>query len=277
MKKKKVLLTVGFLCATLLVVASDNRLRVRHYEIESEKLTEALRLVLLTDLHSQVYGKEQAKLLSRIEAQKPDFVLLGGDILDDELPRDKGFETMAALAERYPCYYVSGNHECRTGEVDLLKEQIRALGIVVLEGDCIPLEFHGQRISLCGIDDPDESGQDESLAQLDRARTMAGETDFRILLTHRPELVAEYRLRGFDLMLAGHAHGGQWRIPGLLNGLLAPHQGFFPAYAGGLYEWEDETLVVSRGLSVSSTPIPRFFNPPELVVLDLMPATEALD
>lgn len=82
----------------------------------------------------------------------------------------------------------------------------------------------------------------------------------------------DYQGKGFDLVLAGHAHGGQWRIPGVLNGLLAPDQGLLPAYAGGLYALEDTTLVVSRGLARESTRVPRLFNPPELVILDVIPA-----
>ena len=92
---------------------------------------------------------------------------------------------------------------------------------------------------------------------------------FVILLTHRPELFDLYCRYGFDLVLAGHAHGGQWRIPGLLNGLYAPNQGFFPPLAGGRYERDGTVMIVSRGLARESTRIPRFYNPPELVMIDL--------
>ena len=98
-----------------------------------------------------------------------------------------------------------------------------------------------------------------------------GET-FSILLTHRPERVEDYTGRGFDLVLAGHAHGGQWRLPGLINGLIAPNQGLFPRYAGGRYALDgDTTMIVSRGLARESTRIPRLFNRPELVVVDILP------
>ena len=95
---------------------------------------------------------------------------------------------------------------------------------------------------------------------------------FSILLTHRPERVEDYVGRGFDLVLAGHAHGGQWRLPGLINGLIAPNQGLFPRYAGGRYALDgDTTMIVSRGLARESTRIPRLFNRPELVVVDILP------
>ena len=90
-------------------------------------------------------------------------------------------------------------------------------------------------------------------------------------MTHRPERVSDYAGSGFDLVLAGHAHGGQWRLPGLINGVLAPNQGMFPTYAGGRYEIGGATLIVSRGLARESTRVPRLFNRPELVVVDIEP------
>ncbi|MDO4733224.1 MAG: metallophosphoesterase, partial [Bacillota bacterium] len=90
-----------------------------------------------------------------------------------------------------------------------------------------------------------------------------------ILLSHRPECTAFYESSGFDLELSGHAHGGQLRIPGLLNGLYAPNQGFFPKYAGGLYQLGKTSLLVSRGLCKSR--LPRVFNRPELAIIELLP------
>ena len=99
----------------------------------------------------------------------------------------------------------------------------------------------------------------------------AAEEGYTILLAHRPERIGAYRQYPFDLVVSGHAHGGQWRIPGLLNGLYAPNQGLFPQYAGGCYDEDGMAFVVSRGLARESTRIPRLFNPPELVVVDLVP------
>lgn len=92
---------------------------------------------------------------------------------------------------------------------------------------------------------------------------------YTILLTHRPERLDVYCQYGFDLVLAGHAHGGQWRIPGIVNGLWAPNQRLFPAYAGGRYEQNGTTMIVSRGLARESTWLPRWYNRPELVIIDL--------
>jgi len=95
---------------------------------------------------------------------------------------------------------------------------------------------------------------------------------FTLLLSHRPERIEDYLGYPFDLILSGHAHGGQWRLPGIVNGLYAPNQGLFPKYAGGRYDFEDTAFLVSRGLARESTKIPRVFNRPELVVVDLIPA-----
>ena len=141
----------------------------------------------------------------------------------------------------------------------------------MLEGACVPVAVDGQTIQLCGVDDP-AAGEAVWRAQLARAAAQADPDLFTILLTHRPERVEAYRGRGFDLILAGHAHGGQWRLPGVVNGLLAPDQGLFPPYAGGRYELEGGTLIVSRGLARESTRVPRVFNRPELVIIDVTPA-----
>ncbi|MBP5669242.1 MAG: metallophosphoesterase [Lachnospiraceae bacterium] len=95
---------------------------------------------------------------------------------------------------------------------------------------------------------------------------------YTVLLSHRPESFEAYVNKGVDLALAGHAHGGQWRIPFLINGMFAPDQGLFPKYAGGRYEKYGTTMIVSRGLARESTILPRFCNPPELVIIDLVGA-----
>lgn len=89
------------------------------------------------------------------------------------------------------------------------------------------------------------------------------------MLAHRPEYFPLYAKMGFDMALCGHAHGGQWRLPSLINGIYAPNQGFLPEYAGGIYHSAATTMIVSRGLARESTRIPRLFNRPELVIIDL--------
>ena len=270
-KRTKRALLVGGAAAGLLFLAGlDTGLSVRNYSVESEKVDGTVRLILLTDLHSCAYGDGQRELLEAVEAQEPDLVLLCGDMVDDDpqMPEERGLAAVEALAQRYPTYYVTGNHEYWSGQAEELKELLRQRGAVVLEGERQRVTAAGQTLLLCGVDDP-EVGEAQWRAQLEQVSAGLEGEEFTILLTHRPERTEDYEGRGFDLVLAGHAHGGQWRLPGLINGLFAPNQGLFPKFAGGLYDLNGTTLVVSRGLARESTRVPRLFNPPELVVLDV--------
>lgn len=253
--------------------AFNNRLETVYYEVESSKISAPITIALLTDLHSCDYGEGQKEILEAVDGEKPDLVLLGGDILDDVLPPGKAQEVMAYLAQKYPVFYVSGNHEYWSEKIDVLKALVRAEGIPVLEGDNIPLTLGNQRINISGADDPTYIGKKASLGQAARARGQADPSNFMILLVHRPELFKEYEPMGFDLILSGHTHGGQWRIPMLLNGFYAPGQGFFPRYAGGLYRRGGTVMAVSRGLARESTGVPRIFNPPELLIIRLNPTS----
>lgn len=263
---------------------------VRCYEIEAQKICSQVRIVLVTDLHSCYYGEGQEKLVNAIRGQSPDIVLLGGDIFDDRIADTNTERFLAGIAGQYPIYYVTGNHEYRSGpEKFAIKMSIlKKYGVTVLSGVCEVIEINGAKLNLCGVDDPasymvsfdrreDPQGYKKAKLeklntfdqQLDALKVQAREGYFTILLTHRPELFEHYVARGFDLVLCGHAHGGQWRIPGVLNGLLAPNQGLFPPYAGGRYERGSTTMIVSRGLAKETTFVPRIFNPPELVVVTI--------
>ena len=274
-KKTKRTLALGLaaVAGVTLLAGLDARLVVRTYAIESEQVSTPVRLAVLTDLHACAYGEGQKNLLDAVAVQCPDLVLLCGDIVDDDprMPEERALATVEALAEVWPVYYVTGNHEFWTGRVEEVRELLRACGAVVLEGESAAVTAAGQTLRIGGIDDPSvgEGAWREQLEAVTAAQD--GET-FSILLTHRPERVEDYTGRGFDLVLAGHAHGGQWRLPGLINGLIAPNQGLFPRYAGGRYALDgDTTMIVSRGLARESTRIPRLFNRPELVVVDILP------
>ncbi len=248
--------------------ALDTSIAVPVYKIYSDKVTKPVRIVLLTDFHSSSYGKEQRVLIDAVNAQTPDVILFAGDIFEDVRPHKHSTELMERLGKAYPCYYVTGNHEVWSGEVDEIKELIRSLGVTVLEGDGEVRDFGGQKIRICGVDNP-AGGK-----QLADCVNMTGDGVFTVLMSHRPDLVDLYSGKGFDLVVSGHAHGGQVRIPGILNGLYAPNQGLFPKYAGGRYLFADGSteMVVSRGLCKNV--LPRVFNRPEVVVIDIAPKTD---
>lgn len=272
MKRRKKLIILAVILLFLLW-ACDARLKTVVYTMESDKLDNKITLALITDLHSDRYGKEQKTLIGAIDEKNPDIVLLGGDIFDDDGDYEYTETTLKHLADKYPCYYVTGNHEYWGKDAENILEIVDSYGVKILSGDCDTVEISGQTVNICGIDDPDVTYYFEDALnteeQLAAAESIADTSNYTILLSHRPELVDIYDEYEFDLVLSGHAHGGQWRIPGILNGLYAPNQGLFPKYAGGRYDHEGWTHIVSRGLARESTPIPRIFNRPELVIVEI--------
>lgn len=273
-KRWKIWLAAGVVLAALAVWALWTGLTVRTYTLETAKLTQPVRLLLLTDLHSTIHGSKQQPLINLVRAHAPDAILLAGDIADDEVPHRGTELLLEAVAGEYPCFYVTGNHEFWAEDTAEILALLRRHGVTVLAGTWSDLTVRGQTLRLFGVDDPEVDKTAPGvpgawLTQWEVCRAGLEEGTFSILLSHRPELTDLYRSSGFDLIVSGHAHGGQVRIPLLLNGLYAPNQGFFPRYAGGLYDLDGTSLVVSRGLSISR--LPRVFNPPEVVVIDLLP------
>lgn len=258
----------------LTLIALDERLILRTYTVASPKLTAEVRLAVVTDFHSSDNADD---VVAMVASCAPDAVLLVGDMFDDDTqnrPTERTLSLMRQLSALYPCYYVSGNHEAWTGEMDALYQQTEEAGVTVLRMSSGVLTVRGQRIALCGIPDPYEmvfSGAPDTEEQLRQALEDVDSADFTVLLAHRPELLAKYAQFPLDLVVSGHAHGGQVRIPGVLNGLYAPNQGWFPKLAGGAYTQDGTTLIVSRGLAVR-TRLPRIFNRPEVVLVRCVPA-----
>lgn len=272
--KKHILIATITIIIVLALLAFDVRLKIVQYTITSEKIKKPMRIALITDLHSCKYGAGQKTLIDAVDKEKPDMILLGGDIFDDEIPDDNTKIFLSAIAKKYTCYYVTGNHEYWSMRVNEMLDWLRAHGIVDIGGKTIQTNINGNEICLSGLNDPDEArytGEGDGMkAELGRAMNERDDTAFTMLLTHRPSFVNLYKDAGFDLVLAGHAHGGQWRIPGILNGVFAPDEGFFPKYAGGFYHFDNGgEMIVSRGLARESTRVPRLFNRPELVIINL--------
>lgn len=138
----------------------------------------------------------------------------------------------------------------------------------ILEGSCQNIQIKNNILDICGVDDI-VIGKDEWNRQISNCNNSLKTHTYSVLLSHRPELMNEYRKYNFDLVLCGHAHGGQVRIPYILNGLYAPNQGFFPKFAGGQYKYRTLRVIVGRGLSKKVWP--RVFNPPEIVAVDILP------
>ena len=273
-KKHRWILPVLAILVVLTLIALDERLILRTYTVVSPKLTAEVRLAVVTDFHSSDNADD---VVAMVTSCAPDAVLMVGDRFDEDIanrPTERTLSLMRQLSAQYPCYYVSGNHEAWTGEMDALYQQTEEAGVTVLRMSSGVLTVRGQRIALCGVPDPYEmvlSGAPDTEEQLRQALEDVDSADFTVLLAHRPELLAKYAQFPLDLVVSGHAHGGQVRIPGVLNGLYAPNQGWFPKLAGGAYTQDGTTLIVSRGLAVR-TRLPRIFNRPEVVLVRCVPA-----
>lgn len=270
-KRKIIWLSLGAAVILLAALALDSRLLVQQYAVEAAKITAPVRLALVTDLHSCKYGENQQELIRAVEEAEPDMVLLGGDIFDDQLPPENTEVFLQSIAARYPCYYVAGNHEYWAGKEAFASMEafMKSCGIRILKGDVERVAVKGQVLYICGADDPDNFDGLSMEMQLESMKRSMADDGYTVLLSHRPEYFDLYTEYGFDLALCGHAHGGQWRIPFLINGVYTPDQGLFPEWAGGFYQKENTTMIVSRGLARESTGIPRIFNRPELVVVNL--------
>jgi len=257
----------------LLLLALDTRLVVRTYQVQAG-LDTPLRIVVLADHHSSRYGREQEQLLACIRAQKPDLILMPGDMADDKRNNHE-LEHLFRGLQGYTSYYVTGNHEARrSADMQGVKDMAARYGITVLTDEVVSVKVKGQTLLIGGIEDPENAkhqkpAYDHKAAMETTFADVAASPGYRILLAHKPHFIDDYAKYGFDLVVSGHTHGGQVVLPGLVNGLYAPGQGIFPRLAGGLYRRGDTTMIVSRGLARRFFHLPRVFNRPEVVVIEL--------
>lgn len=279
-KKRKiiVLAVVAAVLLTLIIWTAwgNTALELNTYTISSDRLPGAFdgyRIAHVSDLHNAEMGKDNEKLLDMLRETEPDIIAITGDIIDSRNTNiDIALQFTKAAMEIAPCYYVTGNHEARVSEFDELKEGMIELGVAVLEDGRINLEQSGETISLLGVNDPSFQtdylfGDSETVMQSKLHEITNEEDTYTILLSHRPELFEVYTESKVDLVLSGHAHGGQFRLP-FVGGLVAPNQGLFPKYDAGLYTEENTNMIVSRGIGNSILPF-RFNNRPEVILIDL--------
>ena len=253
-------------------------------EIRDEKIPAAFDgfvLCQVSDVHNEARGEGNAALLRALREAAPDLICITGDFLDSRrTDLDFALELAGQLAEIAPAVYVTGNHEARLKDLSALEAGLAARGVRALRDGWMPLARGGEEIALIGLDDPGfaagegwtlSEGLDQTQARLSALLAQAGDR-FSLVLSHRPELLPAYADAGADLVLSGHAHGGQVRLPGI-GGLFAPGQGILPRLTSGVHARGETRLVVSRGLGNSSFPL-RVFNPPEIVTVTLRAGAE---
>ena len=276
------ILTVGMIALLLVVwiVWDNTRIVVTEIEAESTQLPEAFdgyRIAHVSDLHNDEFGEGNEKLLSMIEATEPDMIAITGDLLDSRRTDvEKALHFAKEAVKIAPCYYVTGNHESREGETyEQLEKAMAEAGVVVLRNNKMLVEKNGNAITVLGIDDPRFVLNTDRQAKMKDVigNVLSGlmkdveKEQFTLLLSHRPELFELYCEQKINLILTGHVHGGQFRIPGV-GGVIGPGQGLLPDYDAGLYSEGDTNMVLSRGLGQSIVPF-RINNPPELVLVTL--------
>ncbi len=287
--------------------ACNRSLGVSYYSIDAESIPEAydgFRIAQISDLHNASFGKDNERLLQFLEETKPDIIAITGDLVDsDRTDIEIGVAFAREAMQIAPCYYVIGNNEVTIEKYDRLEEELKAAGVIVLHDEAVEITFNDASMRLVGFDDPslelwkekqirdvakkvaEEAGaSEEELGRISKALSSTEEEqekrlvkrlekldirkeEFTVLLSHRPEFFEAYCRVDADIVLAGHAHGGQFRLNGV-GGIYAPGQGLFPKYDAGVYHNVDTYMVVSRGLGNSSFPY-RINNPPEIVVVDI--------
>ena len=274
--KIHILIPLIFLLTVLAYFALDNNLIVRNYTVYTDKIDkvdvlgkgDSLRFVVLADIHSRRYNARHAEIVALVKEQKPDAILLAGDIIDSK-PKKTAYRVVEEVAQIAPTYYATGNHEMSL-DVAEHKKTVEDFGVTVLDGAFCTVDVAGIPLIIAGIDDPRLKFREDRKVKLsyDNFALLDNNPLFKILIAHRPEHIDVYKEYSFDLVVSGHLHGGMVRIPYVLNGLVSPSRGLFPKYAGGAYEHDRLTHIVSRGLAGKGW-IPRIFNPPEVVVITI--------
>lgn len=227
------------------------------------------KIAQISDLHNAEFGTDNQKLIDILKSEAPDAIVITGDLIDARRTNTEIAESFARRCmEIADCYYVPGNHEARLGGTyDAFESALIADGVNVLRNGSVRIRKEMDAIRIVGVDDPAFAKASDTITNLDAALEALSSDDFTILLAHRPELIDEYSKWGIDLVLSGHAHGGQIRLPGI-GGLYAPGQGFFPKYTSGNYTVGDTEMIVSRGIGNSAFPL-RVNDRPEVVIVTL--------
>ncbi len=266
----------------------NKHLETTNYTYEAEQLgadLEGYRIVQISDLHNAKFGKNNQKLIDKVRECAPDMIVLTGDLVDSNHTNiDRAIQLVNEIVKICPVYYVTGNHEywLETSEYDELMTGLDSAGVVILDDQVGEISRGDAKFRLVGLDDrnlsdgtleallSDQGEQQEVLENKvqDVVQEDPEGKKLTVVLAHEPQYLSRYASTGVDLVLSGHAHGGQFRLP-FVGGIVAPDQGFFPEYTAGEYYMDSTEMIVSRGLGNSVIPV-RLFNYPEIVCVELM-------
>jgi len=283
--KKKHIIMLAIVTVLILLIIwiayGNTDLEIYKYNVKSEDIPsefDNFRIVQISDLHNAEFGENNEKLLLMLKQADADIIAITGDMIDS---RNTDVDVAISFAQKAvniaPVYYVNGNHESRVlGEYEKLKQGLTDAGVNILENSSADIAIGDEAITLIGINDPtfrmelvDDTMEQNIAHQLEDV--IPDNDNYKVLLAHRPEYFDVYA-GNVDLVLSGHAHGGQFRIP-FIGGLVAPGQGFFPEYYEGSHIKENTEMIVSRGIGNSIIPF-RINNKPEIIVAELTKITD---
>lgn len=270
------------ICLFWVMIYDSNRFVIRHYEIADQKIKQNCRIAVIADLHDKCYGKDNDSLVAAIREQKPDIIVLAGDIMTARRKEklDRALRFIGRISEICPVYYANGNHEHRLKlypeTYGLLAEEyesaLRKIGVQRFVNAYTVLKAKG--IAIYGSEIGKEYFKRRSAPTMKEGYLtgLLGKPDenlYTILIAHNPDYFLKYAGWGADLTFSGHIHGGVIRIPFVWRGVFSPAIRFFPKYDGGLFEEGEKKMIVSRGLGIHTIPF-RLFNPGELVIADCL-------
>lgn len=296
---------LGGLSAVGYLIWQNNSVIVSQQKYKNSKVPSQFndfKIAQISDLHNKEFGKNQIRLVKKIKEESPDIIVITGDFIDrNRTSVPIAMEFVYGVISIAPIYYVPGNHEAASLQYEELKQRMKQVGVSILEDSCVLLRREDEAVTLIGVRDPAaypshcKKGTRSKQFKNHVKQFRDNESKYlQILLTHRPEFVSFYANCQFDLVLCGHAHGGQFRFP-FIGGLYAPNQGVFPKYTSGCVTIEKNfskykipwygnlhgktmkvsypnkqatTMAVSRGLGNSVFPF-RIGNRPELVIITL--------
>ncbi|UBK75524.1 metallophosphoesterase [Clostridium perfringens] len=265
---------LGITLVTGFFYYENNGISTTNYEVDCG-IGKDINVVHLSDLHGKEFGKDNEKLKRLILKEKPDLVVATGDMIDSSLKNMEGvIDFLSDLSKCVKVVYISGNNEQRCKKAEYIFGSLKSKGVIVLRNEIITLSLSGVKVNILGMFEKPKGDLHSSLKKINgsyayedshklfkRLESLEG---VKIVLSHYPEIFeAEYSKYNFHIMFSGHAHGGQFRIPIIKRGLIAPGQGFFPKYTEGMHGNKNK-LIISRGLG-NSTKITRLFNRPEIV------------
>lgn len=268
-----VILVVGLLVSGYI---EGERIDITHYQfnVSDKKLDQEIKIAQLTDVHSLSDAKRKDEIYQKLSSEKPTHIVLTGDIITAIDDVENTYTFLERLKQLAPLFYVSGNHEYDDDTYDVKTKHLEAIGVTVLNDAKVDLT---SQVRLIGVEDVSKVF---TYKQSDRAREimenkivdvggrMVDKDKYNILLYHRPHYIEAFQKGGYNLVLTGHVHGGQWQDPTHSLAAIGPDQGIFPKYFKGKHTFDQMTMINSRGLDYTST-LPRFYNAREIVIVTL--------